>query len=216
MVPNLPAVLWADRSTVHTSTGFTPYYINSGSGPVFPIELEIPTWRILPWSEVHSTADLLAMRTRQLHRRDKDLEEATLHLQRIRLEGKERHDLKHGIREEELASGSIVLLYDTQCEKNMSRKLAFKWLGTYRISDAVRDKCMYMLEELDGSLLGGTFAGDRLKKFHPRQRLQLDHVPDQGDEKIPTLEEFLAGDSDSDFSVANPNLSGAADDFLDY
>ncbi len=38
------------------------------------------------------------MRVRQLQRRVKDFEEATLHLQRMRLEGKKRHDLKHGIR----------------------------------------------------------------------------------------------------------------------
>ncbi len=49
----------------------------------------------------------------------------------------------------------------------MSRKLAFKWLGPYRISNAVKDKDTYMLEELDGLQLASTFAGDRLKKFHP-------------------------------------------------
>ena len=42
-VRNLPAVLWADRSTVRTSTGLTPYYLNCGSEPVLPIELEVPT-----------------------------------------------------------------------------------------------------------------------------------------------------------------------------
>ena len=117
-------------------------------------------------SKVHSTANLLAIRARQLQRRDEDLKEVTLHLQRIRLEGKEPHDLKHSIRKEELAAGRIVLLHDTRREKDMSRKLAFKWLGAYQISDAVRDKGTYMLEELDGSQLAGTFAGDRLKKFH--------------------------------------------------
>ena len=161
-VRNLPAVLWADRSTVRTSTGLTPYYICCGSEPVLPIELEVPTWRILPWDEVHSTADLLAMRARQLQRRDDDLEEATLHLQRMRLEGKERHDEKHGIRHEELAPGDIVLLHNTRREKDMSRKLAFKWLGPCRITDAIKDKGTYMLEELDGSQLSGTFAGNRL------------------------------------------------------
>ncbi len=40
-VRNLPAVLLADRSTVRTSTGLTPYYINCGSKLVLPIELEI-------------------------------------------------------------------------------------------------------------------------------------------------------------------------------
>ncbi len=186
------------------------------ANPSFLLSLKSLTWRILPWSEVHSTADLLAICARQLQRPDEDLEEATLHLQRIRLEGKERHDLKHRIRIEELAVRSIVLLYDTRREKDISRKLAFKWLGLYRISDVVRDKGTYMLEELNGSRLAGIFAGGRLKKFHLRQRLQLDHVPDQSDEEIPTLEEFLAGDSDSDLSDAPPDFSDAADNSLDY
>lgn len=66
------------------------------------------------------------MRACQLQRRDEDLEEATLHLERMRLEGKERHDLKYNIREEKLAIRSIVLLHDTRREKDMSRKLSFK------------------------------------------------------------------------------------------
>ncbi len=122
----MPAVLWADRSTVRTSTGLIPYYINFGEEPDLLIELEIPTWRILPWSKDHSTADLLTMRTRQLHRRNKDLEKATLHLQHMRLERKERHDPKHGIRKKELAVGGIVALHDTRRDKEMSRNLAFK------------------------------------------------------------------------------------------
>lgn len=60
------------------------------------------------------------MRARQLQRRDEDLEEAVLHLQRMRLEGKERHDEKHGIRNEELAIESVVLLHDTRREKDVA------------------------------------------------------------------------------------------------
>lgn len=56
-----------------------------------------------------------------------------------------------------------------------------------------------MLEELDGSQLSGTLLGDRPKKFYPRQRLQLDHAPD---EEIPSLNEFLAGDNDSELPDA--------------
>ncbi len=74
----------------------------------------------------------------------------------MQLEGKERHDERHGL-------CSIVLLHDSRREKDMSRKLAFKWLGPYRGYDAVKDKGAYMLEELDGSHLAGTFAGDRFK-----------------------------------------------------
>lgn len=104
----------------------------------------------------------------------------------MRLEGKERHDEKHGIRNEELAIESVVLLHDTRREKDMSRKLAFKWLGPYRIYNSVKEKGTYMLEELGGSRLAGTFAGDRLKKFHPRQRLRLDYAPNLDQEVVPT------------------------------
>ena len=147
------------------------------------------------------------MRARQLQRRDEDLEEATLHLQRMRLEGKERHDDKHSIRVEELTVGQIVLLHDTRREKDMSRKLSFKWLGPYRICDVVKDKGTYMLEELDGSRLAGTFAGDRLKKFHPRQRLHLDHAPNLDHEELPNLDEFLLSDGNSDLSDVPDDIS---------
>lgn len=89
----------------------------------------------------------------------------------MRLKGKEWHDEKHSIRNEELALGDVVLLHDIRREKDMSRKFAFKWLGLYQICDLVKDKGIYILEELDGSRLASIFAGDRLKKFHPRQRL---------------------------------------------
>ena len=42
----------------------------------------------------------------------------------------------------------------------MSQNLAFKWLGPYRILDAVKEKGTYLLKELDGSRMAGTFAGD--------------------------------------------------------
>ena len=95
--------------------------------------------------------------------------------------------MKHGIREEELAIGSISLLHDTRRKKDMSRKLSFEWLGPYRICDAIKDKSTYILEELDRSQLAGTFADDKLKKFHPRQQLQLDHAPNLDHKEIPTL-----------------------------
>lgn len=61
-VRNLSAVLWADRSIMRTSTGLTSYYICCGNESILPIELEIPTWRILSWDELHTTSSLLAMR----------------------------------------------------------------------------------------------------------------------------------------------------------
>ncbi len=145
-VRNLPTVLLADRSTIRTFTGFNPYYICCGSKPLLPIELKILTWRILPWDKIHSTADLSAVYARQLQRRDEDLEKAKFHDQRIRLEGKKRHDLQNGIRQKELAIESTVLLHDTRRQKDMSQMLSFKRLGPYRICDMIKDKDTYELK----------------------------------------------------------------------
>lgn len=60
------------------------------------------------------------MRACQLQPRDEDLEEATLLLQCIHLEEKERHDNKHNICVEKLTVGQIVLLHNTKREKDMS------------------------------------------------------------------------------------------------
>jgi hypothetical protein len=44
-------------------------------------------------------------------------------------------------------------------------KLSFKWLRPYRVKKANTLKGTYMLEEVDGTLLKGIYAGNRLKKF---------------------------------------------------
>ena len=123
------------------------------------------------------------------------------------LKRKEWHDLKHSICKEKLAIGSIVLLHDTRRKKDMSRKLSFKWLGLYQIYNAIKGKGIYILEEFDGSQLASIFIGDRLKKFHLRQQLQLDHAPNLDHEEISTLNNFVIGNNDSDFSDVLDNLS---------
>ena len=106
------------------------------------------------------------MCARQLQRREEDLEEASLHLWQICLEGKERHNNKYSICIKEQRVGQVVFLHNTRRKKDMSRKLAFKWLGPYKISNTIKDKDIYMLKKLDGLQLAGTFAGYRLKKFY--------------------------------------------------
>ena len=120
-VDNLPTVLWANRTTVRASTGNTPFYLNSGNEAVLPIELEIPTWRILPWNEVHITDELLAMRARQIQRRDEDIEETALFLQRQRIEGKETFDTLNNLRSIELTEGQLILLHDPKLDNQHIR-----------------------------------------------------------------------------------------------
>lgn len=64
---------------------------------------------------------------------------------------------------------SIVLLYNTRYKKDMLQKLAFKWLGFYRIYHIIKEKKTYLLKELDRLRLVNIFAGDHLKKFYSKQ-----------------------------------------------
>jgi hypothetical protein len=79
-VNNLFIILWADRFTVRRSTEHTPFYLFCDREPVLPIKLEIPIWRIFLWDEVYDTAKLLAMRARQIQRKDEDIEKVKFYL----------------------------------------------------------------------------------------------------------------------------------------
>ena len=72
------------------------------------------------------------------------------------------------------ASGDMALLHDTKLEKSYSHKLTFRWLGPFRIADAIPEKGTYLLEELDGARMRGIVVGNRLKRFHSRSALESD------------------------------------------
>src|SRR5207248_753889 len=106
----LHLVLWADRVTVRRSTGFTPYSLVYGADPLLPIELSVPTWSVLPWDSVQSTSDLLAIRARQLERREDDLEEARQRLRRTRNANKDYFDARHATTNRQFSVDDLVLL----------------------------------------------------------------------------------------------------------
>jgi hypothetical protein len=162
----LPAMLWADRTTAKVTTGRTPFYLEGGRESLLPIDLDYPTWNVLPWHEVSSTSDLLAMRVRQLERRDVDLNEALLAVRRHREHGKEVFDDAHVLRPPGYFSiGDIVLLHDTRLENDHSSKLRYRWRGPFRIFGASQAIGTFVITELDGTLRAGTVVASRLKKF---------------------------------------------------
>jgi hypothetical protein len=168
----LPYVLFADRVTVHGPTGFTPFYMVYGREAVLPVETRFPTWRTLGWDEVCDRETLLELRTKQMQMRDEDIEEARMKKDRRRREGKEYFDSTHQIRLKPIAEKDLVLAYDVKLmdqDKSRSTKLLYRWLGPYRVRYANQLKGYYVLEELDGTALRRTYAGNRLKHFVKRE-----------------------------------------------
>ncbi|KAG5458929.1 MAG: ribonuclease H-like domain-containing protein [Olpidium bornovanus] len=72
----LPLALWADRTTVSRSTGYMPAELLTGTRPSFPVDMDMLRWAGLPWEDGCTTDELIALRLRQLERREVDLERA--------------------------------------------------------------------------------------------------------------------------------------------
>ena len=56
--------------------------------------------------------------------------------------------------------------------RSRAKKLDDNWQGPYRVREIPEDSTYYMLEELDGTPLATTIAGNRVKKFYSRALLE--------------------------------------------
>lgn len=163
----LPFALWADRTTVHRTTGYTPHQLVFGERPMLPVENITFSWKTLPWTYPMSRTDLLALRIRQLEHRDEDRGAARLRVIDNRETENESTDNHRRQRPEKMETGDFVLMRDERIltSHNANRKFSSKWTGPYRVTNVHSDSATYSLEELDGSPLAVRTPGKRLKKF---------------------------------------------------
>ena len=138
----LPKVLFAYRSSLHETTGFTPYHLNFGRSPQLPVDLmlgRVNKTKLQSYpkfvSQTHqylTQAYSLARKSRSQH-----------HLRQ-----KEAHDSKGTAAE--LQVGDVVWLYTPVVRKGNTRKFSSFWKGPYTIIDRV-GPVNYKLQ-----LVGGT------------------------------------------------------------
>jgi hypothetical protein len=133
------ASLWADRITVKRTTGFSSYQLMFGMQCIVPVELDAVSWHVANWRYPMTTTELLAARTRQLARRDDDLEYAAKSFEDSRLKMKEYFDRTHPLRPRRIQVGDLVLLYETQFVSQWSRKFKNNWTGPYVVIEVKGD-----------------------------------------------------------------------------
>ena len=119
-------------------------------------------------------------RMRQLDERALMESRAAEELEWSRKGNKAYFDQHKGMRREDqqLHVGDLVLVHQS---KNLNSravkiKLDARWFGPYQIREIPPDSTFYKLEELDGTHLKATFAGDRLKRFFSRTALDKDRM----------------------------------------
>src|SRR5258707_4520734 len=67
--------------------------------------------------------------------------------------------------------GELVIVYNEALDNRMSGKGALKWCGPYAVIARQRSG-MYVVQELDGSVLKHPVTWKRMKSYIPRQGLE--------------------------------------------
>jgi hypothetical protein len=147
-----------------------------GVEPVLPFNLEEATWIInYPVDNPPaSTTDLLAARACTLQKHDDDLERLREQVFAARVASTSRavaHDATK-IADFDFKAGALVLVRNSENEKNLSGKTNPRYLGPMVI---IRRNTggAYVLAELDGSLSKLRYAAARLVPFQARSRIEV-------------------------------------------
>jgi hypothetical protein len=141
-----------------------------------------------------SSEDLLAMRIRQLDRKEEDIEKAQQALRKSRLQSKQQFEQRfaHRLKQKTFVPGDLVLVRNTTIEKELNRKTKPRYLGPYEVVKRT-SKGSYIVKELDGTQSRSGIAGFRLLKYHPSTNNLAELVRDP----IHKLGERLEGDYQS-------------------
>ena len=169
----LPYVLFAYRTTIHSSTGETPYYILFKEDPRLPEELG------LRLEDEDKESLSIEDRNREIMKKFKRTKQMVnyygdkIKQQRERLMNKDRKD-------HDFQVGDLVWLYCKSRKKgSQPAKFSFPWHGPFRIWSFPLPMNV-ILQKLDGRLFKTTIHVSRLKKYtSPRRPMIEDGHPDE-------------------------------------
>ncbi|XP_058726285.1 uncharacterized protein LOC131597615 [Vicia villosa] len=157
-VEELHSVLWAYRTTPHSTTGETPFRLTYGTEAVIPVEIHVPSRRIEEPLETEGNIKAVKEELDLVEeiRTGAVLREASLK-QKIAL----RHDAK--VIKREFKVDSLVLKKNHKDSRE--GKLAANWEGPYRVRERTEDGAYY-LENLQGEELARPWNAEKLKQYY--------------------------------------------------
>ena len=190
---------FTDRITISQSTGFSPYYLLYGVEPILPFDLTEMTLLVEGFYAGMSTADLLALRIRQLRKKPEDIAKAAALLKKTRFRSKEIFErrYKHRLRKNIYKKGELVLVRNKAVESSADRKQYPRYLGPFQIIRQTKGGS-YVVAELDGAIWRKGVAAFRLLPFISRQQLEELNLADWNEEEQEIGEEDIPEGSEYD------------------
>ena len=159
-------VLWACRSSVKTTTGFSPFSLVYGTEAISPVELVVPTPRVVleeSQEEIEDTNN--ERRLADLERVEEERELAKKRSQRYQQRMTKAY--AQAVRPRAFTEGQLVLRTAEHVRRNLPRpsKFAPKWEGPYIIKKAHESGYYYLTKE-DGTVLTEPINGKWLKQYY--------------------------------------------------
>ena len=158
-VDELPSVLWTYRTTARTATNETPFSLTYGSEAVLPLEIGLPTDRVLHFNEEETETDMRANLDLLQERR----EVAALRQATYKSQTEKYYNRR--VKERACKVGDLVLRKNEASRAENQGKLSQNWEGPYKVVEAHLNGS-YVLETLQGTPIPRTWNIANLKKYH--------------------------------------------------
>ncbi|KAK5842268.1 hypothetical protein PVK06_004604 [Gossypium arboreum] len=157
----LPFALFAYRTSVRTSTRATPFSLVYGMEAMLPIEVEIPSLRILSKIKLDE-AKWIQSRYDQLNLIEEKRLRAILHGQMYQKRMMRAYDKK--VHPRKFQEGDLVLKKIIPTQKDFRGKWMPNWEGPYVVKKAFSGGAL-ILTEMDGKSLPNPVNSNSVKKY---------------------------------------------------
>jgi ribonuclease HI len=163
---HLADVLWAYRGSPKTATGFTPFSLVYGTDVISPLELLVPSPRILQGTELEADVEICAeARVADLESLDEARELALA--RSLRYHQRLANAYGKTVHVRIFSQGQMVLKTADHVRRGLPSPSKFtpNWEGPYVIREA-HDSGYYKLSKADGTILADPINGKWLKEYY--------------------------------------------------
>ncbi|MCO5561160.1 hypothetical protein L7F22_014781 [Adiantum nelumboides] len=145
---HLDAALWAYRTSLKASLGYTPFQLVYGQEALLPIEVELSSLRVLQARE-GGPKEKVKQRILALEKLELDREEAILHY--VNQVEKRRINFNKKLKAKDIKENSLVLRYHNSFDNKKDGKFVPHWEGPFKVVRKY-DNGSYQLMNATGKL----------------------------------------------------------------